>query len=122
MAGAAGARKEHEQRVDRLGVLGDPPAPPGPPELALVRIVPNPVRDQATLRFTLPRAGRATLAVSDAGGRLVRTLANGQRDAGEHTIPQDVRNETGVRVAGGIYFLHLQAEDRALTARRAVLN
>jgi hypothetical protein len=93
------------------------PLPATPRELALARIEPNPARGAMTLRFSLPRDGGATLAIFDASGRRVRTLARGWRAAGDHAIPWDGLDEGGRPVADGLYFVRLDAEGRSLHTR-----
>jgi FlgD Ig-like domain len=97
------------------------PEPIGLP-LTLARPWPNPARDGVTLRFALPQAARARLAVHDAQGRLVRVLADGDQPAGELTITWDRRNDRGDRVGAGLYFLRLETGGRVLTERFVALD
>ncbi|MCC6653388.1 MAG: hypothetical protein IT348_19710 [Candidatus Eisenbacteria bacterium] len=68
----------------------------------------NPSRGVTALRFGLGAAGRASLALYDAGGRRVRTLVDGAREAGEHFATWDGRDEQGRAVAAGLYFAKLE--------------
>jgi len=70
---------------------------------------PNPFSPKTQIRFELPRAGQAELQIFGPDGRLVRTLATGEREAGSHTVHWDGLDETGHRAAGGVYFYSLQA-------------
>lgn len=104
------------------GPLVDVPAPPSAAPVALaIAAAPNPVRHLATLRFALPRAGRVALEVFDLGGRRVRRLAAGWREAGEHAATWDGRGESGARLGAGLYFarITLGGEARAI---RVVLS
>jgi hypothetical protein len=85
--------------------------------LALAPIRPNPLAGPATVSFSLTRAGRAELAIYGIDGRVVRTLAHGERGAGEQSVTWDGRDESGSRVAPGEYFVVLKAEGRTLTRR-----
>jgi hypothetical protein len=76
---------------------------------ALHRIVPNPARDAAQMRFAVPAPVRVQLEIFDVSGRLVRTLLREPVAAGEHTITWDGRNGTGRPAGSGVYFVRLAA-------------
>ena len=48
---------------------------------------PNPCAAQTTFRIHLTRGGSVRLSLFDALGRHVRTLANGEYEAGSHNVP-----------------------------------
>ncbi len=81
----------------------------------LGRNAPNPFGGATTIRFALPAAGPADLAVYDLAGRLVRRLARGQYAAGEHFVTWQGDDEGGRRVAAGVYFYRLTASGRTTT-------
>ncbi|HEY2954192.1 MAG TPA: FG-GAP-like repeat-containing protein [Candidatus Eisenbacteria bacterium] len=93
-----------------------------PGVLALERVHPNPARARATVRFTLPRAGRATLRVLDTAGRLVATLEDRFLPAGEHVAAWDGRGFDGATAAPGVYVCELRFEGRALSRTLAVIK
>ncbi len=84
-----------------------------------LRVLAGVSNDGDLVQFELPTAQRARVAVYDAGGRLVRTLADGRRDAGRHDLRWDGRGHDGRRVASGVYFVTLDAESGTL-ARKLV--
>jgi len=88
------------------GVLDAPPAATAPAPRLLAH-APNPMRRSATLRFELPTRERVTLAVYDVRGGLVRTLVDGERDAGRHEIAWDGRTSRGSSADEGVYFYRL---------------
>jgi hypothetical protein len=88
-----------------------------PGALALHGAAPNPFRTSTRIAFDLPAATAARLEVYDVTGRLVRTLASGELPAGRHRSAWSGRDDRGRPVAGGIYFVRLQAGDRELTRR-----
>jgi hypothetical protein len=83
---------------------------------------PNPLRAGGRLTFTLPRAGEAELTVFDLQGRRVRSLARGTRDAGEHRVAWDGRDDAGQAVASGVYFIRLRAGDERVIRKVALLR
>jgi hypothetical protein len=88
----------------------------------LAPVSPNPAREGAMLRFGLPSAARAELALFDAAGRRVRSLASGDLAAGEHAIRWDGLGDAGTPVASGLLFLRLETGDRTLVQRMVVVR
>lgn len=85
---------------------------------------PNPLRaGRATmLRFGLASRADVSLALFDASGRRVRTLARGTRDAGEHAAAFDGRDGDGRALPPGVYLARLQAAGRTALRRVIVLD
>jgi hypothetical protein len=86
---------------------------------ALMSIRPNPFLAATALSIYLPEATRVRLTVHDALGRQVRTLVEELRPAGSSGATWDGRNDSGVPVAGGIYFLQLDTPDLDAPKRSA---
>jgi len=76
-------------------------------------VFPNPFRSEASLSFTLPTAGPATLELYDAQGRLVRRLYSGATEAGQ---AQQVAL-SGASLPVGLYLVRLTAGRTVLTQR-----
>jgi len=68
---------------------------------------PNPFNPTTTIAYTLATPGRVTVRVHDAAGRIVRTLVDGKRTAGEHATVWDGRTDAGERAASGVYFVRM---------------
>ena len=68
---------------------------------------PNPFNPRTTISFTLPEACRVRLAIYDAAGRLVMTLAQRHMTAGPHALVWDGRTNAGMPAASGVYFCRL---------------
>jgi hypothetical protein len=79
----------------------------GAPSISAAR--PNPFVSQTEIAFTVPAAGRASLRLFDARGRLVRTLVSGSVAAGVHRASWDGRDARGREVGSGVYFVRLDA-------------
>ncbi len=100
-----------------LGTL-DSPGDALPTEVALAPLGANPWRGGAlSLRFDLPRAARASLAVFDVSGRLVRTLAGGDLPAGRHLAAWDGADANGHALPNGVYLVRLSTDERRITRR-----
>lgn len=109
----------NESPVATLIPSGTLDAPGTAPSGLSIAAAPNPARrgEHAVLRFTIPRPGRVALAVFDQQGRRVRSLAAGSRDAGEHVVRWDGRDEAGRHVPGGVFFARLEHEQRSIVGR-----
>jgi hypothetical protein len=98
----------------------EPPALPA--ALAIQEVRPNPTSGSATLTLALPRRASARLAAYDVNGRLVRTLWNGEMDAGVRSVTWDGRTDHGARATGGVYFLRFESESQRAVRRLAILR
>jgi flagellar hook assembly protein FlgD len=85
--------------------------------LALAAPSPNPSSALTRLDFELPTAGVAELAVFDASGRRVATLAEGEQSAGVHSASWDGRSAGGARAAAGLYFARLVTPQGSVSRR-----
>lgn len=76
---------------------------------ALLGAAPNPFNPLTEVRFTIAQAGAVRLSVHDARGRLIKSLVDGDRDAGLQTAVWDGADMAGRRQGSGVYFLRLEA-------------
>jgi len=83
---------------------------------------PNPFNPTTTIRFVLPVREHVTLAIYDAGGRLIRTLVNEVRAYGEHDVIWDGRDDGGAAMASGVYFYQLRAGKRTESKKMVLLK
>jgi hypothetical protein len=83
---------------------------------------PNPFNPSTTIAFELARAGDVTLAVYDATGAFVATVANGRYGAGPHDVRWNGTDANGTRVASGLYFYRLVANGFELTRKMTLLK
>jgi len=90
--------------------------------LALAQNAPNPFNPRTEIKFSLPKAGAATLKIYNVEGRLVRTLLSGRQEAGVHTVVWAGDDDRGGRVASGLYFYRLTTDTRVLTRKMTLLK
>lgn len=83
---------------------------------------PNPFNASTVIRFELPAAAEIRLEVHDLAGRMVRQLRVGRGTAGMQEIIWDGRDDSGGRVASGIYLLLLRSGDFALQRRLVLIR
>jgi hypothetical protein len=75
--------------------------------VGFARPEPNPSGGRVALRFSLAAPAAVRLELLDCAGRHVRTLAEGERAAGEHAVAWDGATDDGRAVAPGLYFARL---------------
>ena len=78
----------------------------------LLANVPNPFNPQTRIRFDLARSEQVRVTVFDVTGRLVKTLVNEQRSAGENSVIWQGRDEAGRPVSSGAYYVRLETDGR----------
>ena len=80
-----------------------------PKAYALQQNYPNPFNPATTIRFDIKRKGHVSLRIYNVAGQLVRTLVNGELDAGSYAKEWKGLNNDGTKVASGVYFYRLEA-------------
>ena len=93
-----------------------------PQEFALQQNYPNPFNPSTTIAFELPQASAVKLAVYNMQGQLVRTLVNGQKPSGSHSVVWDGLDDHGARVASGVYLYTLKASAVALQRKLVLMK
>jgi hypothetical protein len=88
-----------------------------PREFALEQISPNPFAYSTTITYHLSASARVSLRIHDVSGRVVRTLVNGQKEAGSHSVTW---NATGL--SKGLYFARLTFGENLGDTRKLVLT
>ncbi|MFZ5980327.1 MAG: C25 family cysteine peptidase [Candidatus Zixiibacteriota bacterium] len=81
-----------------------------PYTFALAQNYPNPFNPGTVIAFELPRRTHAKLAIFNTLGQKVRTLIDRDLAFGRHEIYWDGLNDSGGKVAGGVYFYRLVAD------------
>lgn len=79
----------------------------GPAATLALTVSPLPARSSARLVFALPRAMAVRASVHAVDGRLVREWESHVRPAGTSAIEWDLRDDRGVAVRSGPYFVRL---------------
>ena len=82
---------------------------------------PNPLRDEARFAFDLPSEAPVSLAVYDAGGRRVTTLADGRWPAGRHQVRWSARGADGGTLPAGLYFARFTTPGLTRVSRLVIL-
>ena len=83
---------------------------------------PNPFNPSTKFEFGLDRPSRASLAVYDAAGRLVRVVADRSYPAGQHAEYWDGKDANGRAVASGVYFYRFDTGTFAQTKKMVLVR
>lgn len=85
-------------------------------KIALEARTPNPFRGSLDLMYAVPRKGLTTVRIHDLTGRLLRTLVEGDVEAGVRSITWNGKDEQGRDMPSGIYLCKLRTgkEQRSL--------
>jgi PKD repeat protein len=89
--------------------------------LASASISPNPLNPSAVLTFATSKEGAVKVQLFDVQGRLLKTLMDEQAAvAGYHDVRIDGRDNSGNRLASGVYYVMIQSawdgkETKAIT-------
>jgi hypothetical protein len=81
-----------------------------PSQLDLSQNYPNPFNPSTTIRYALPEASDVRIIVYNILGQRIRTLVDGRREAGSHSVVFDASD-----LAGGAYIYELRAHDQRIT-------
>ncbi|MEO8512168.1 MAG: M14 family zinc carboxypeptidase [Ignavibacteria bacterium] len=77
-----------------------------PNKFALEQNYPNPFNPVTNIKYQLPKSGFVILTVFDALGRVVKTLVNENKEAGNYQVSFD-----GTNLSSGVYFYRIEAGD-----------
>ena len=98
-----------------------------PEETVLLANYPNPFNPETWLPYHLANASNVRITIYDTRGVVVRRLDLGHQREGYYTSRSraaywDGRNHVGERVASGIYFYELAADDISLLRKMVILK
>ncbi|HUU29014.1 MAG TPA: serine hydrolase [archaeon] len=114
-----------EQEAEfRLVLYGEAGAARLPKVFSLAQNSPNPFNPATTISYSVPEGNQeyVTLKVYDLRGRLVRTLVQDAREAGNYTVFWDGTDETGRRISSGVYLYRMKAGEFVQTRKMVILK
>jgi len=83
---------------------------------------PNPFNPFTTIRYHIASPGHATLIVYNLLGREIRNLLKQRLAQGEHQVIWDGKDNHGVPVPSGIYFIQLNTEFHVQSHKMALVR
>ncbi|OGG04722.1 MAG: hypothetical protein A3F83_06745 [Candidatus Glassbacteria bacterium RIFCSPLOWO2_12_FULL_58_11] len=95
-----------------------------PRSFALAQNSPNPFNPSTTISFDIPAGESRRMALKgfDVRGKLVRNLVEGIRVPGRHSVFWDGMDETGRKVASGVYFYRMESGDFSRSRKMVLLK
>jgi parallel beta-helix repeat protein len=91
-----------------------------PDRFTLHQNYPNPFNAQTNISFSVPDRSDVKVEIFDTLGRKVRSLLDGQLQAGEYTINWNGKSDSGGRISSGVYFYNLKT-DRFEDSKKMVI-
>jgi hypothetical protein len=88
-----------------------------PPSRIDVAASPNPFGRSTRLSYAVPNRGKVSLDIFDAAGRHVRTLTDGQSEAGRYSVAWDGRSQSGALVPEGVYLYRYALDAKRMTGK-----
>ncbi|MFC1572887.1 FlgD immunoglobulin-like domain containing protein, partial [Candidatus Eisenbacteria bacterium] len=111
----------HCQTIPDVGVDDENDSPMSGPTNHLYPCRPNPLRDAATIRFSLATPGQVKLDIFDVSGRLVNTLVGDEMQAGENTLIWDGSDSGGRHVGSGLFWVRMRIGESFISSRRMLV-
>lgn len=107
----------HGRGMWMTSVVVNTPEVPKPLVMQLGQNYPNPFNPSSVIPFSLSHAGHARINLYDTDGRLVRTLLDEPREAGEHRIAINVND-----LRSGVYIYELVSGRQKQTRKLMLLR
>ena len=93
-----------------------------PDKFALQQNFPNPFNSSTSIRYQLPRTSDVRLLIYDMMGRQIKTLYQGQQNAGYYTVKWNGRSDDNRLLPSGVYFYRLVSSDFQATEKMIYLK
>ncbi len=81
-----------------------------PKKFGLVGNYPNPFNPQTTIRFDVAFSADIRITIFNTLGQRIKTVAQGFYSTGSYDVVWDGRDQSGKRVASGIYFYRMESD------------
>jgi hypothetical protein len=93
-----------------------------PTEFALSQNYPNPFNPSTEIRFDLPVTTNVRLSIFNIQGQEIRTLINGNMEAGAQHVTWDGTDNSGKNISSGVYFYRISADKFSQTKKMMLLK
>jgi hypothetical protein len=90
-----------------------------PVDFTISDAYPNPFNPETNIKFNLAKAAKVKLAVYNVLGEKVKDIINSELNAGSYSAKWDATDNSGVKVASGIYMFRIESE--SFTAAKKIV-
>jgi len=93
-----------------------------PTDYTLYQNYPNPFNPSTTIRYDLPKASYVSIKIFDILGKEVKSLVNGQNEAGSHSVQWNGDDNFGSKISSGVYLYMIKAGDFVSTRKMVIMK
>ena len=93
-----------------------------PEKFALSQNFPNPFNPETSISFQIPEESYVVLKVFNLLGKEIKTLVNETKQAGNHTVQWDGRDNNGNKVVSGLYLYQIKAGNFSCIKKMALMK
>ncbi len=83
---------------------------------------PNPFNPSTIINYGIPKSSFVSIKIYNMLGQEVKTLVNGNRQAGTYSVQWDGNNETGQKVSSGAYIYRVIAGENVVVKKMLLLK
>ena len=91
-------------------------------DFQLAQNYPNPFNPETMIEFKVPKTGKVVLNIYNMLGQKIRTLVNDVRQAGTYSVLWDGTDDSGNRVATGVYLYQLKGQNALITKKMTFIK
>ncbi len=93
-----------------------------PDDYSKLKIFPNPFYSSTDISFKLPETIKVNITVHDIRGCIIRTIANRIFPASCNTLTWNGKDDEGIAVAPGLYYIYLKTENTSAIQKLILLR
>jgi hypothetical protein len=82
-----------------------------------LKCYPNPFSETTSIEYTLTGKSNVSVNIIDLQGRIVKQLVQQDKPAGHYTINWDARNDNGLIVSNGVYFVRVETNNKVFALK-----
>lgn len=85
-------------------------------------ISPNPLKNQSTINYSVTQNSKICIEIFNINGKKVKTLINKEQPSGNYSIKWNATDNTGKKLADGIYLCRMMSDNNFYTKKIIVLK
>lgn len=90
-----------------------------PNQFQIIECYPNPFNGRLNIHYRINETSDIQVSIFDINGKIIKSFANEQKSPGQHQLVWDTKNNNGISVATGLYFVSLSSKDR-ITSKKVL--